>query len=111
MNEIIAAGMVISAGILGWFARRVLDRTPATKGQVEAVEAALNGVAARLARVETKLESRSVDSLWKEHRDLAKTVARAKAAQAQQEGVISQLAPLVNRLDAYLRSVQGGNKP
>ncbi len=34
MNEIIAAGMIIAAAVVGWFARRVLDSTPSAIGEL-----------------------------------------------------------------------------
>ena len=75
--------------------------------ELREINAGIADLQQRLARVETKLKSRSVDNLWVEHRDLAKSVARTKSDVARHEGLISQLGPLVNRLDDYLRTVQG----
>ena len=85
------------------------QRAPADYGdQLEKIDTKLEDLSTRLAKVETKLESRSVDNLWGEHRDLAKSVARAKADVARHDGLIEQWGALVNRLDNYLRTVQGG---
>ena len=110
MNEIIAAGMIIAAGIIGWFANRILRVTPPSEATMRDIAAKLDDCTARLTAVETKLQSRSVDNLWQEHRDLAKSVARTKAEVSKLDGLISQLSPLVARLDSYLRTVQGGGK-
>ena len=91
--------------------RDLENKAPADYGdQLANIDEKLGDLSTRLAKVETKLESRSVDNLWTEHRDLAKSVARSKADVAKHEGLISQLGPLVNRLDNYLRTVQGANQ-
>lgn len=86
-------------------------RPPDYSPQLEKIGGQLDGLSSRLAKVETKLESRAVDNLWTEHRDLAKSVSRTKEEVGELKGLISQLSPLVSRLDTYLRSVQGGAKP
>ena len=99
------------AAVAGKSIRDLENRPPANYGdQLEKIDAKLEGLSTRLAKVETKLESRGVDNLWTEHRDLAKSVARTKADVAEQAGLISQLGPLVNRLDNYLRTVQAGHQ-
>ena len=75
------------------------------------IDAKLEGLSTRLAKVETKLESRSVDRLWEEHNDLTRELGSLARSVSEHNGVISQLTPLVSRLDNYLRSVQGGAKP
>ena len=111
MSEIIAAGMVIGAAVIGWFANRILRSTPPSEATMKDIASKLEELTERLTAVETRLQSRSVPTLWAEHRDLAKSVARMKADVARNEGLISQLSPLVSRLDNYLRTVQGGAKP
>ncbi len=108
MNELYAAAMVIGAGVIAWFANRILRSTPPSEATMREIADELKEVAERLAAAEAKLESRSVDRLWQEHNALTKDVGNVARDVAEHEGVISQLSPLVSRLDAYLRTVQGG---
>ena len=107
MYELIAAGLVIAAGTGGWFARRILSAAPPSEETMRGIARQLAELNTRLAKVETKLESRGVDNLWQEHRDLAKSVSRVKADVARQDGVIAELRPLIRSIDRYLRTAQG----
>ena len=78
--------------------------------QLEKIGGQLDKMSTRLAKVETKLESRSVDRLWEEHNSLARELGTLTKAVSKQDGMLQQWGSLVDRLDNYLRTVQGGGK-
>ncbi len=57
--------------------------------------------------METKLESRSVDHLWKEHRKVETIANENRTALAKQEGVLEELRPLLRSLNEYLTRGKG----
>ena len=96
------------------------NRSPPDHGEaLNEISKSLHDLAQRMARVETKLESRSVDKLWEKHdaldddtRELGKSLARAKADIAEQRGVLSQISGTMARLDVFLRNASaGGGRP
>ena len=72
------------------------------------IQASLTDISERLARVETKLESRSVDHLWAEHKKVADMAGQTRTDVARIDGVMTELRPLIRSIDQYLRSRQGG---
>jgi len=84
-------------------------KAPADHGaQLDKIGDQLDDLSTRLAKVETKLESRSVDRLWEEHNQLTRELGTLTKAVSKQDGMLQQWGSLVDRLDNYLRTVQGG---
>lgn len=83
---------------------------PDHSAQLHKIGDQLDGLSTRLAKVETKLESRSVDRLWEEHNQLTREIGALTKAVSKQDGMLQQWGSLVDRLDNYLRTVQGGGK-